>query len=49
MIILTRYILKMVLKKKFTWSCPAINQDTEAQAAASKKAEEEKKRRNKQV
>lgn len=30
-------------RKKFTWSCPAINQDTEAQAAASKKAEEEKK------
>jgi hypothetical protein len=30
-------------RKKFTWSCPQINQDTEAQAAAAKKAEEEKK------
>lgn len=30
-------------RKKFTWSCPAINQDTESQAAAAKKAEEDKK------
>jgi hypothetical protein len=30
-------------RKKFTWSCPQINQDTEAQAAAAKKAEEDKK------
>jgi len=30
-------------RKKFTWSCPQINQDTESQAAAAKKAEEDKK------
>jgi hypothetical protein len=31
-------------RKKFTWSCPAINQDIESQAAEAKKAEEEKKK-----
>jgi hypothetical protein len=31
-------------RKKFTWACPQINQDAEAQAAAVKKAEEDKKR-----
>ena len=40
MTILTRYTLK---RKKFTWSCPQINQDSEAQSAAAKKAEEVKK------
>jgi hypothetical protein len=30
-------------RKKFTWSCPQINQDSEAQTAAAKKAEEDKK------
>jgi hypothetical protein len=30
-------------RKKFTWSCPQINQDTEAQAAAAKEAEAKKK------
>lgn len=30
-------------RKKFTWSCPQINQDSEAQSAAAKKAEEDRK------
>jgi len=30
-------------RKKFTWSCPQINQDTEAQAESARKAEEAKK------
>ena len=30
-------------RKKFTWSCPQINPDSEAQSAAAKKAEEVKK------
>jgi hypothetical protein len=31
-------------RKKFTWSCPQINQESESQTAAAKKAEEEKKK-----
>jgi len=30
-------------RKKFTWSCPQINQESESQTAAAKKAEEDKK------
>ena len=30
-------------RKKFTWSCPQINQESESQTAAAKKAEEAKK------
>lgn len=35
-------------RKKFTWSCPAINQESEAQTAATKKAEEEKRAQEQQ-
>jgi hypothetical protein len=35
-------------RKKFTWSCPQINQDSEAQAAAAKAAESKKKEQEQQ-